>query len=63
MRILKYTYWQDDDFYIGFINDYPDYPTQGITKEELIDNLKSLLSDIESNEIPYIRKIEELLVA
>jgi len=63
MRILKYTYWQDNDFYIGFINDYPDYPTQGITKEELIDNLKSLLSDIESNEIPYIRKIEELLVA
>jgi len=63
VKRLKFTYWQDGEFYIGFLNDYPDYSTQGMTKEELIDNLKDLLKDIESSEIPYIRDVEELVVA
>ena len=63
MRTIKFTSWQDGDFFIGFINDYPDYLTQGMSREELADNLKSLLIDLESDEIPYLRKVEELLVA
>lgn len=63
MRAIKFTSWRDDNLYIGFINDYPDYMTQGETKEELIENLKDLLLDFESGEIPYIHKTEELLVA
>ncbi|MEI6333335.1 MAG: type II toxin-antitoxin system HicB family antitoxin [Methylococcaceae bacterium] len=63
MRTIKFTSWQDDNFFIGFINEYPDYQTQGMTKEELIENLKDLLNDIESGQVPYIRKVEELLVA
>jgi len=63
MRTIKITLWQDGQFFIGFLNDYPDYLTQGSTKEELTDNLKSLLIDFESGEIPYLRKVEELLVA
>lgn len=47
---------------MGFLNDYPDYETQGKSKEELISNLKDLLVDIESGEVPYIRKVEELIV-
>ena len=63
MRTIRFTSWQDGEFFIGFLNDYPDYLTQGLTKEELADNLKSLLIDFESGEIPYLRKVEELLVA
>lgn len=63
MKTIQFTFWQEDDFFIGFINDYPDYQTQGESKEELIDNLKDLWIDIESNQIPYLRKVEELLVA
>jgi len=63
MRTIKFTSWQDGEFYIGFLNDYPDYSTQGLDREDLIENLKSLLIDLESNEIPYARKVEELLVA
>lgn len=63
MRTIKFTSWQDNDFFIGFLNDYPDYLTQGVTKEELTENLKDLLIDLESGEIPYVRKVEELLVA
>ena len=42
MRAIKFTSWRDDDFYIGFLNEYPDYQTQGTTKEELTENLKDL---------------------
>ena len=63
MRRLQFTFWKDEDFFIGFLNDYPDYETQGESKEELVENLRSLLEDIESGEIPYIRKVEELAVA
>ena len=63
MRKIQFTSWQDASFFIGFLNEYPDYQTQGMTKEELIENLKDLLNDIESAQIPYIRKVEELLVA
>jgi len=61
-RNLKYTYWRDGEFFIAFLNDYPDYRTQGTSKEDLVENLKSLLEDIESDEIPFIRKVEELSV-
>jgi hypothetical protein len=63
MRAIKFTSWQDDDFYIGFLNDHPDYLTQGRSKEELVDNLKDLLNDLDSGQVPYIHKVEELLVA
>lgn len=63
MKTLKFTYWKDGSFHIGFLNDYPDYQTQGLSKEELVDNLRSLLADINSGEVPYIRKVEELVVS
>jgi hypothetical protein len=63
MKIVQYTFWQDGEFFIGYLNSYPDYETQAYSKDELIENLKSLLADIESNEIPFIKKVEELVVA
>jgi hypothetical protein len=63
MRKLEYTFWKDGEFYIGHLNEYPDYETQGYSKEELIENLTDLLTDLESEGIPYIRKVEELVVA
>lgn len=63
MRTVKYTYWKDGEFFIGFLNEYPDYQTQGISKEALVENLKDLLVDLESGQISYIRKVDELSVA
>jgi predicted RNase H-like HicB family nuclease len=63
MRILEYTFWQDNEFFLGHLNDYPDYETQGLSKEELIENLKDLLIDLESDRVPFIRRVEELIVA
>lgn len=62
MKTLKFTYWKDGEYYLGFLNDYPEYQTQGMSKQELVGNLKDLLVDLESGEVPYIRKVEELVV-
>jgi hypothetical protein len=63
MKTLKFTYWKDGEYFLGFLNDYPDYETQGASKDELVSNLRSLLTDIESGQVPYIRKVEELVVS
>ena len=63
MRTVQYTFWQDGEFFIGHLNEYPDYQTQAHSKEELQDNLRDLLADVESGEVPFIRKIEEMAVA
>ena len=63
MRTVKFTYWQGGNYHLGFLNDYPDYRTQAKSKEELVGYLKDLLTDIESGEVPYVRKVEELVVA
>ena len=60
MKKVSFTYWRDGKFYIGYLNQYPDYLTQGLTKNELTENLKSILEDIKSREVPYIRKVEEV---
>ena len=63
MKRASFTYWKDGDYYLGFLNDYPDYQTQGKSKEELVANLKDLLADIESGQVPYVRKVEELVLS
>ena len=63
MRSVKYTFWQDREFFLGYLNEYADYCTQGYSKDELLENLKDLLIDLESGEVPFIRKVEEMAVA
>ena len=50
-------------FLSDFSTNIRDYQTQGATREELLENLKELLTDLESGQVPYIHKVEELLVA
>lgn len=62
MKHLAYTWWKDDEFYLGFLNEYPEYETQGTTLEELQDNLRELYADIDSGTVPYIRHVSELTI-
>ena len=44
---LSYTYWEArEGGYVGFLNQYPDYWTQGDSVEELERMLASLYGDI-----------------
>ena len=49
MKNLEYTYWKDSDFFLGYLNDYPDHMTQGKTLKELEEMLKSLYEDFSAN--------------
>jgi len=48
MKTVQYTFWRDGEFFIGYLNDYPEYQTQGYSKDELLENLKDLLTDIQT---------------
>jgi len=60
MKSTKYIYWQDKDQWLGYLQDYPDYWTQGESREELQANLRDLYVDLTSGEIPGVRKLAEL---
>ena len=55
MQRKKFTYWQEEDMWIGYLEEFPDYWTQGETLEELKENLKDLWKDLTSGAIPYAR--------
>ncbi len=63
MTTVRFIYWQDGKWWLGYLEEYPDYMTQGETLEELKENLKDLYKDLTSGEIPCVRKVAELQVA
>lgn len=32
---IDFTFWKDGDFFIGYLNEFPDYETQGYSLDEL----------------------------
>jgi len=63
MKTVKYVYWQDDDGWLGYLQDYPDYWTQGDSLDDLIEHLKDLYLDATSGQLPGLRKVGELVVS
>lgn len=59
----KYIYWQDDDMWLGYLEEYPDYWTQGETEEELRENLLDIYSELTTGNIQNIRRVAELEVS
>ena len=62
-QTTKYVYWQQDDAWLGYLQDYPDYWTQGDTLDDLLEHLKDLYQDLTSGQIPSVRKVGELVVS
>lgn len=60
MKQKKYIYWKDGEFWLGYLEDYPDYWTQGKTLDELKKNLIELYRDLKSGHIPCIRRVDVL---
>jgi predicted RNase H-like HicB family nuclease len=63
MQSVKIVVWEEDGAWLGYLQDYPDYWTQGDTYEDLKEHLKDLYQDITSGELPGIRKVEELILS
>ena len=49
--------------WLGHLEDYPDYVTQGETIEELEENLKDLYEKLTGGHIPGVRKVSKLRIA
>ena len=60
---LEYIYWRDEDVWLGYFDEYPDYITQGETMDELKDNLIDIYKELASGNIPAVRHHAELMVA
>lgn len=62
MTSIKYIYWLDEGMWLGDLEDYPDYWTQGVTKEELEEHLFDVYKELTSGNIPAVRKVAELRI-
>jgi predicted RNase H-like HicB family nuclease len=63
MMSVKMVYWQDDDFWLGYLEEFPDYMTQGETLDELKENLKDVYGEVTGGHIPGVRRVAELEIA
>jgi predicted RNase H-like HicB family nuclease len=58
----EYIFWQEDEMWLGYLEEYPDYWTQGKTEEDLKENLADLYKELTNGDLPSIRKVAELEV-
>ena len=62
MKDLPVVHYQEKDFWVGWLEEYPDYRTQGVTLEELKENLKDIYEDLNSGKISHVGKSGELVI-
>lgn len=59
----RYIYWQDDNAWLGYLEEYPDCWTQGESEAELKAHLIDLYKELASGAIPNVRRVAELNIA
>ena len=57
---VRYVNWQEDDMWLGYLEEFPDYWTQGVSLQDLQDHLRDLYNDLTSGVVPNIHRIAEL---
>ena len=62
-QTVKYVHWQEDEMWLGYLDEYPDYMTQGESLKELEENLKDIYSDVTHGHVPGVRRLAELRVS
>ena len=62
MSTVRFVHWQDAQTWIGYLEEFPDYLTQGASLAELQENLRDLYRDLTSGEIPGVRRVAELSI-
>jgi len=49
--------------WMGYLEEFPDYMTQGESLEELQENLKDIYDELAGGSIPHVRHVAELQLA
>jgi len=63
MEKQSFIYYKENDMYVGYLEEFPDYMTQGETLEELKLNLIDIYKDIAANQVPCVHHVGELEIA
>jgi len=63
METKKIVVWQQDGVWLGYLQEYPDYWTQGDSPEELREHLIDLYADLSGGLIDGARRVEDLVVS
>ena len=62
IQAIKYVHWQENDSWLDYLEEYPDYWTQGDSLVDLVEHLKDLCLDLSGGRIPAARKLGELVM-
>jgi len=63
MASIGFTYWQDGETWLGYLDRNPDYMTQGTSLDDLKEHLLDLYNDLTSGVIPNVRQHSNLELA
>lgn len=63
MRTTRIVCWQEGEWWLGYLEQYPDYWTQGETLEDLEEQLRDLQADLTSGGLPGVRHVADLTLA
>lgn len=63
MTAVKVVVWKEEAVWVGYLQDYPDYWTQGDSLEDLRTHLRDLYLDLSGGAIPGTRRVEDLPVS
>ncbi len=62
MATVKYVYWQEDNTWLGYLEEFPSYWTQGETLDDLLEHLRDLYLDLYQGKIPGARRVGEMVI-
>jgi len=62
MQTVKFVSWEENGTWLGFLQDFPDYWTQGETLDDLKDHLRDLYADLAGGHIPGARRVDDLVI-
>ena len=62
MEKKKFVYYEEEQMLIGWLEEFPDYRTQGETLDELRENLKDIYLELTSGRIPAVHRVGELVI-
>ena len=63
MQTVKFVYWEEDGAWLGYLQDYPDYWTQGEPLDDLKAHLRDLYTDLTGGDHPGVRRVDELAIS
>ena len=59
-QTIGFTYRQDEEFWLGYLDEFPDYVTQGTSLTDLEEHLTDLHKDLTAGVIPNVRRHADL---